>query len=110
MLQFRDRLQPFGSAAILLRILFVIALISIGAGVVLAQEDEEFEPIDSSMCADCHEASLHGTVFSDDIEHSAHDGLDCLDCHVDKDTVPHRVLEETFYVGCEGCRTCHEDA
>jgi cytochrome b subunit of formate dehydrogenase len=110
MLQFRERLQPFGSAAVLLRILFVIALISIGTGVVLAQEDEEFEPIDSSVCADCHEASLHGTVFAEDLSHSAHDGLDCLDCHVDKDTVPHRVLDEAFYVGCEGCRTCHEEA
>ncbi|MBD3870910.1 MAG: hypothetical protein IFJ97_06070, partial [Acidobacteria bacterium] len=87
----------------------VAVCILIGAGLAGAQE-EEYEPIDSSVCADCHEASRHGSAFSDDITHSVHDGLDCLDCHVDRDTVPHRELEETFYPGCQGCRTCHEDA
>jgi cytochrome b subunit of formate dehydrogenase len=81
----------------------------IGAGLAGAQ-GEEFEQIDSSVCADCHEASRHGSALADDITHSVHDGLDCLDCHVDRDTVPHRELEETFYPGCQGCRTCHEDA
>ncbi len=81
----------------------------IGAGLAEAQ-GEEFEQIDSSVCADCHEASRHGSAFADDITHSVHDGLDCLDCHVDRDTVPHRELEETFFPGCQGCRTCHDDA
>ncbi len=110
MLQLRFRLQPFGDAASVLRILFLTALMSISAGLVPAQEEEEFEPIDSSMCADCHEASIHGSVFAEDLSHSVHDGLDCLDCHVDKDTVPHHELEETFYPGYQGCRTCHEEA
>ncbi|MCG6947851.1 MAG: cytochrome b/b6 domain-containing protein [Acidobacteria bacterium] len=81
----------------------------VGGGTVVAQE-EEYEPIDSTACADCHEATRYGSAFADDISHSAHDGLECLDCHVDRDTVPHRSLEETFFPGCQGCRTCHEEA
>jgi cytochrome b subunit of formate dehydrogenase len=79
-------------------------------GLVAAQDAEEYDLIDSSACADCHEASTHGSAFADDLSHSAHVDLECLDCHVDKETVPHRVLEEPFYVGCEGCRTCHDEA
>jgi cytochrome b subunit of formate dehydrogenase len=73
-------------------------------------QDEEYEPIDSSACADCHEASRHGSAFADDISHSVHDGLECLDCHQYRGTVPHRPPEEPFIVGCQGCRTCHEEA
>ena len=62
------------------------------------------ETIDSSVCGDCHEAGDHGSSFQINLDHSAHEGLDCLDCHVDRDTVPHRELEETFYPGCKGCR------
>jgi len=110
MLQLRFCLQHFGGAAFVLRILFLTALISISAGLVLAQEEDEYEPIDSSMCADCHEASLHGSVFAEDLSHSVHDGLDCLDCHRDRATVPHRDLDEPFFVGCQACRSCHDDA
>jgi len=79
------------------------------AGFVFAQE-EEFELIDSSVCADCHEASAQASVFADDVAHSAHDGLECLDCHKDMGTVPHRELEEPFFVGYQACRSCHEEA
>ncbi len=79
-------------------------------GQAASLDEEEYEPIDSSVCADCHEVSSHGSIFGEDLEHSVHDGLECLDCHVDRDTAPHRQLEEPFYVGCEGCRTCHDDA
>jgi len=75
-----------------------------------AAADEDYEPIDSSMCGDCHEASEHGSSFDDDLSHSVHDGMECLDCHQHQDTIPHKELDEPFYVGCEGCRTCHEDA
>jgi len=89
----------------------IILAFFLGAGLTLAQEveEEEYETIGSGVCASCHEASAHGSVFADDLSHSAHVGLECLDCHVDKDTVPHHVMEEPFYVGCEGCRTCHEE-
>ncbi|MFV2071912.1 MAG: cytochrome b/b6 domain-containing protein [Thermoanaerobaculales bacterium] len=89
---------------------FLMVLLVLGAGLVLAQEDDEFEPIDSSACADCHEASAHGSAFADDLSHSAHVDLECLDCHQDRDTVPHREPIEPFFVGYEGCRTCHEEA
>ena len=77
---------------------------------LLAAQDDEYEFIDSSACADCHEASRHGSAFADDITHSAHEGLECLDCHQDRGTVPHREQEEAFYVGCQACRTCHDQA
>ena len=70
---------------------------------------EEYENIDSNSCIECHETGKHNTVISEDISHSVHDGIECLDCHIDRSTLPHK--EETdFHVGCQGCRTCHEDA
>lgn len=70
----------------------------------------EYEPIDSSACADCHEAGAAGTTLADEIEHSAHEGLECLDCHADRDTVPHRPADPDFFVGSDSCRACHDDA
>jgi cytochrome b subunit of formate dehydrogenase len=76
----------------------------------LTQEaEEEYEKIDSSICVECHETSQHDTVITEDLSHSIHDGLECLDCHLDKDTIPHRE-DSTFAVACEGCGSCHEDA
>ena len=75
----------------------------------LFSQDEDYEYIDEDSCVDCHEESVFGTDIEMDISKSSHEGLGCLDCHIDKDTDPHR--EDTvFDVGCEGCRTCHEDA
>ena len=72
-------------------------------------QDDEYEPIGSGDCVGCHEESDNQTVIAEDIAHSSHEGLGCLDCHVDKGTMPHK--ENTGYnVGCQGCRTCHEDA
>jgi thiosulfate reductase cytochrome b subunit len=93
---------------------FIISLAGLALSLATAagaavDEDVDYEPIDSSACADCHEASQQGSAFADDIRHSAHDGLECLDCHSDRGTVPHRAPTETFYPGCQGCRTCHED-
>ncbi len=90
-------------------IVAVILSCLVAAGTAVAQE-EEYEPIDSSACAKCHEASRDDSVFSDDIMHSAHDGLACLACHWDRSTVPHRDLDEPFFVGCQSCRSCHDDA
>ena len=66
---------------------------------------EKPEKIDSSACASCHETSSRKTKIADDISHSIHDGLACLDCHADRDTVPHAAGGKTFFVGSEGCRT-----
>jgi cytochrome b subunit of formate dehydrogenase len=97
------------SAAVLL----ALALLA-GSPAALAQDaaadlDDEFEAISSEDCANCHEASHHGSAYVDDLSHSIHEGLECLDCHHDRGTVPHQP-EEGFFVGCQGCRDCHEEA
>ncbi len=77
---------------------------------VLSQEsDEDYEKIDSSACIECHEESALDTIITDDLSHSIHDGLECLDCHLDKDMLPHKE-DSVFVVGCAGCGSCHEDA
>lgn len=85
----------------------VIIICAFLAFVSFAQE-EEYENIDSGTCVECHEKSEHDTVIADDISHSAHDGLECLDCHNDKGTMPHKD-DKSFMVNWEGCITCHEN-
>jgi len=86
----------------------LIFLLMLPMAIIVAQE-EVYEQIDEDACVDCHEESAFGTDIETDIENSIHDGIGCLDCHIDKNTDPHK--EDTnFYSGCEGCRTCHEDA
>jgi cytochrome b subunit of formate dehydrogenase len=76
-----------------------------------AAEALEYETITSGDCVNCHEESDHGTTYEDDVAHSIHDGLECLDCHQQSGTIPHReVASEDFTVGCHGCRTCHDEA
>ena len=89
----------------------VFLVLGAAPSIATAQNIEEYEPIDSSVCGDCHEASDRGSTFEINLEHSVHAGFDCLDCHVDRGTVPHRpVSDAPFYPGCQGCRTCHEEA
>ena len=70
---------------------------------------EEYEEIDSSACEGCHEESRAGSSIAADLEHSSHEGLDCLSCHPARDTVPHRD-EETLGITDQACRVCHEEA
>jgi len=70
---------------------------------------EEYEEIDSTACTECHEESLHGSPIAADLEHSVHDGLACLDCHVEMGTMPHREKED-LGAADQGCRDCHADA
>jgi len=96
----------------LIVVFFCIAIVA-GMNPAAAQDSEDYEVIDSSVCGDCHAASDHGSSFEINLQHSVHAGLECLDCHVDRDTVPHRQTEETgetFYPGCQGCRNCHDQA
>lgn len=71
-------------------------------------DKKDIEYIDSDDCIDCHELSKYDTNIEDDLSHSIHEDLECLDCHEDLDYIPH---EDTTMVkaGCEGCRSCHED-
>ena len=84
---------------------YLVVLLVLIAGSVFSQEDIEY--IDSDACIDCHEESDHQTLITEDIAHSKHSDLECLDCHQDKELVPHDEDSE-FAVGCEGCRSCHE--
>lgn len=86
----------------------VLALAIIPLGTLRSQStSEEYETITSDSCLECHETSKHNTDFNKDLKGSIHEGLECLDCHIDKGTLPHK--EKTgFYVGSQGCRSCHE--
>jgi len=86
-----------------------VALVFFFPAVTQADEGEDYEPITSADCADCHDNSGAGSSIDEDLSHSIHDGLDCQDCHADKDTAPHK--EGTgFVVGYRGCKNCHEAA
>jgi cytochrome b subunit of formate dehydrogenase len=74
-----------------------------------AQDEDDFEPITSDDCVSCHETSSHETDIRDDIAHSTHRDLTCLDCHINMVTFPHQP-DPAFAVGCEGCRSCHTEA
>ncbi len=72
----------------------------------LAQaDDEELETIGSDSCIDCHDESREGSLFADDIEHSAHEGFECMDCHSDRGTIPH-VEQDGFSIGSDACSEC----
>ncbi len=86
----------------------IVSLILIVPISLLFSQGKGYDYIDEDSCVDCHEESAHGTDIEQDISRSIHDGLGCLDCHVDKNTDPHK--DTDFQVGCEGCRNCHEDA
>jgi cytochrome b subunit of formate dehydrogenase len=100
----RRAVAPLGATCLLV---LPLAL----AGLVHGQTNgDEYEPIDSDACATCHDDDGDGASVDEHLSHSVHRGFECLDCHVDKGTVPHREPEEGFAVGCQGCRTCHIEA
>jgi cytochrome b subunit of formate dehydrogenase len=74
---------------------------------LFGQTEEEYEKIDSDACVSCHETSKNDMEFSKEFEGSIHEGMECLECHSDKDTIPHKE-DPDFHVGCQGCRQCHE--
>jgi len=92
--------------------LFLFLAVFLGAffiSFVVAQQEEEYEEISKEDCITCHEVSKHDTKFEDDIFHSIHEGLECLDCHLDKGLIPHKE-KSGFSVSCQGCASCHEDS
>jgi cytochrome b subunit of formate dehydrogenase len=99
----KKQLRNRASLFFILAVFLCVFLISF----VIAQEEEEYEEISSEDCVTCHETSKHDSDIEDDISHSIHEGLECLDCHADKGTSPHKE-DPDFVVGCEGCRACHE--
>ncbi len=85
---------------------YLVALLILLAGPGFSQEDIEY--IDSDACIDCHEESSHQTLITNDLAQSIHSDLECLDCHQNRDILPHDEPSD-YFAGCEGCRTCHED-
>ena len=88
---------------ILTLLLFILVIPALG-------QDDDYEPIDSDQCIDCHDTGEMETIIQDDLDGSIHEGIECLDCHIYHDTEPHTEEAENFVAGCEGCRDCHEDA
>jgi cytochrome b subunit of formate dehydrogenase len=94
-----------------LTISLFLLLVGLSAGFLIAQEDlqEEYEAITSEDCTTCHEKSRLESDFLEDLSRSVHEGMECLDCHNDKGTIPHKEADE-FEAGYQGCAACHEDA
>ncbi len=67
----------------------------------------EFEKITSKDCLTCHETSKNNTAIDQDLSHSIHQDLECLNCHQDKNSSPHQE-RLGFRVGYQGCGGCHE--
>lgn len=103
----REELRKYWGNKLTLLCFFVFFLGAFWISFAGAHQEEEYESISEKDCVTCHETSKHDTKIADDISHSIHDGLGCLDCHEDKNTSPHQEVP-AFRVGCEGCRSCHE--
>jgi len=71
------------------------------------QQADKPEKIDSTACVSCHELSARKTKIGDDLSHSIHASLACLDCHTDKGTMPHQPAAAKGTAGSEACRACH---
>jgi cytochrome b subunit of formate dehydrogenase len=74
-----------------------------------ASAQGDFETITSEACGTCHNGAAENGVTFSALHLSVHAGFDCLTCHQDKGTMPHRPVEG-FRAGSEGCRTCHLEA
>ena len=93
----------------LISVLILFLCVSVSVTLCRAAGGEEPEAIGNADCTGCHEKSSHQTDIRKDISVSIHKDLLCLDCHTDKNTYPHKE-DSKFHAGCEGCRTCHEQA
>lgn len=97
-------MRSFNRLAHLVFLINVFAYVSMGT--ISASQDGA--TIDSDACADCHDSSENGTDFHDDLSMSVHDGLECLDCHTDKNIEPHHE-DSIFDMSEDGCGSCHDD-
>jgi cytochrome b subunit of formate dehydrogenase len=70
--------------------------------------EQEYDAITNADCATCHEGAATGGSLIGTLHRSVHDGLECLDCHKDKGTTPHRP-STGFRAGSDGCRSCHDE-
>lgn len=89
------------------KLIIILVLLVLFPLAILIGQEEEYEPIGSDMCQECHEKSIHDTVITEDISLSIHGGFSCLDCHQDKDTFPHKT-DTGFNAPCDSCSVCHD--
>jgi len=90
-------------------LMFIMVGVFMLSFVLARGQEEEYEEIGNDSCIECHETGKHETKIVDDISHSVHEDLDCLDCHSEKDSLPHKEEMPGWKVGCQGCRTCHDE-
>jgi len=91
-----------------LRSVPVISVMLFAICLPVPAQDEETETVTSEDCQGCHDETPFGSTYLENLQHSIHGDFECLDCHLDKDRVPHDESSE-FTTGCEGCRSCHTD-
>ncbi len=84
--------------------LCVTVLLTLSAAFVFAET--EFQPITSDVCGSCHAGAAENGATVSALHLSVHEGFDCLACHQEKGTLPHKPAEN-FRAGNEGCRSCH---
>ena len=62
--------------------------------------------IDSKACVDCHDGNNKSipAVGQMEVEASIHEGMECLDCHLDIEQIPHKDPLKPV-----DCGECHED-
>jgi len=87
---------------------FICLIMSLNILLPFPFQETDYEVIGSDDCSMCHEKSIHDTVIEEDLSHSIHEGLECLDCHTLKNTIPHRELPPDYKIGCYSCRECHD--
>ena len=75
---------------------------------ISAQETEEYEQIDSTACLECHETDSQDVMIPAALTQSTHSDHECLDCHIHRDTMPHKEIPESEKK-IEGCKGCHDD-
>jgi cytochrome b subunit of formate dehydrogenase len=83
-----------------------IVLLPFSAG---AAGEPQYEPISSDACGTCHIEAAEGGATHSALHLSIHAGFDCLSCHQDRGTLPHKP-EPGFRAGNQGCRSCHAEA
>ena len=74
-------------------------LVLLLAAPALGQAEEEYEPIDSDACANCHEENSHGSPMGEDLAHSVHELLEKV-----------RAVEEGASLGAKDIEYCIETA
>ncbi|MCJ7579201.1 MAG: hypothetical protein MUP98_01550, partial [Candidatus Aminicenantes bacterium] len=86
-------------------IMGIFAVLLLSYGISFAGQ-EDYEPLAEDSCLGCHETGKNDVAIEGALSQSIHAGFGCIDCHSEKNTMPHK--ESDIKVGLEGCSACHE--